>query len=393
MEVITLRAYMFQIYAIRAAGVTIEGAALRMLDAMFGFVYYRYIQLVLEPSHLLMRIVYLNRTIDSFHEEEAYHLFRFKKQDLKRLMTALKIPSIVKTEGRHKFTGEEVFLFSLMRLCTLTTLDEMAKNYFGREYSVWSKAFNWFLRHLFTTFKDLMCDNLKFWEPYFKGCAAAIQEKLASFGLVFLGILGVCGFIDDHCFATSRPFGKKLTAAQYRLAKLVQEAFYNGWKSIHGLKWQTFDLPNGMTADMWGPRSLRRNDLQLLSWSKLNERMGDCLEFSDILYLIYGDSIFPQLRYIRSSHKGDRLSDRLKFENKIMKKVRVSIEWHYGHLAILFPFIDYKRNVKILQQPCEMIYFAASLLRNCHCALYGNQTSRYFSCNPPTLEEFMQCNV
>jgi hypothetical protein len=144
-----------------------------------------------------------------------------------------------------------------------------------------------------------------------------------------------------------------------------------------------------MTAGMWGPRSLRRNDLHLLEWSQLEQRMHDCLANSPIDYLIFGDSIFPQLEHIRSSHKGDNLTDRELLENRILKKVLICIEWQYGHLASPFPFIDYERNVKILQQPCELIYFAASLLRNCHCTLYGNQTSTYFKCQPPTLECFM----
>jgi hypothetical protein len=144
----------------------------------------------------------------------------------------------------------------------------------------------------------------------------------------------VYGFIDDHCFATCRPCGPKETMEQWMAAKLVQEAFYNGWKSIHGLKWQTFDLPNGMTADMWGPRSLRRSDLRLLQWSRLEERMQDCLSDSELLYLIYGDSIFPQLQHIRSCHKGDNLTDRQLLENRVLKKFRICIEWHYGHLAM-----------------------------------------------------------
>jgi hypothetical protein len=33
---------------------------------------------------------------------------------------------------------------------------------------------------------------------------------------------------------------------------LIQQAFYNGWKSIHGLKHQTLDCAYGMTIDMFG---------------------------------------------------------------------------------------------------------------------------------------------
>lgn len=36
-----------------------------------------------------------------------------------------------------------------------------------------------------------------------------------------------------------------------RASNLMQEAFYNGWNRIHGLMWQTFDFPKGITANMW----------------------------------------------------------------------------------------------------------------------------------------------
>jgi hypothetical protein len=121
---------------------------LQALDTMFSFLYYQYLELILEPLYLNMPTVRLNRTIDSFHEEQAYHLFRFQKNDLKRLMKALRIPETVITSGRNKFSGEEVMLASLMRLCTLTALDEMAKTYFGRDYTAWSRAIRWFYIHL-----------------------------------------------------------------------------------------------------------------------------------------------------------------------------------------------------------------------------------------------------
>jgi hypothetical protein len=92
----------------------------------------------------------------------------------------------------------------------MTTLDEVAKTHFGRVYTVWSKAFKWFLVHLHSTFRDLMCDNLEYWKPCFKASATTIQKKLATHGLHYAaGAFGVCGFIDDPCFATCRPCGPK----------------------------------------------------------------------------------------------------------------------------------------------------------------------------------------
>jgi hypothetical protein len=215
---------MIHITALKVSSYKKTPVILQALDTMFCFLYYQYLELILEPLYLNMPTVRLNRTIDSFHEEQAYHLFRFQKNDLKRLMKALRIPETIITSGRNKFSGEEVLLASLMRLCTLTTLDEMAKTYFGRDYTAWSRAIKWFNIHLYTMFRDLMCDNLHCWEPYFKECAAAIQQKVAIYCLHY-ALFGVCGFIDDHCFATCRPCGPKETVEQWMRAQLIQEAF------------------------------------------------------------------------------------------------------------------------------------------------------------------------
>jgi len=39
----------------------------------------------------------------------------------------------------------------------------------------------------------------------------------------------------------------------------------------HGIKWQTVDLPNGMSFHVWGPFSVRHNNLFSLMRSDINE--------------------------------------------------------------------------------------------------------------------------
>jgi hypothetical protein len=49
----------------------------------------------------------------------------------------------------------------------------------------------------------------------------------------------------------------------------IQRAWYNGWKKLHGLKWQTIDLPNRMNFKVDGPFSVRENDLNALHDSEI----------------------------------------------------------------------------------------------------------------------------
>lgn len=73
-------------------------------------------------------------------------------------------------------------------------------------------------------------------------------------------------FIDCNCHETSRPVGgpRVVGANAARWLPEVQESFYNGWKSIHGLKHMTIDNAFGFTIDIFGPTSLRKTTLHYL---------------------------------------------------------------------------------------------------------------------------------
>jgi hypothetical protein len=81
------------------------------------------------------------------------------------------------------------------------------------------------------------------------------------------GDFAVSCFIDNNQVQTCRPGTGPvvdiLNGLNRRrpLADLIQQSFYNGWASKHGIKFETRDAPNGMTMNAFGPASLRHNDL------------------------------------------------------------------------------------------------------------------------------------
>jgi hypothetical protein len=173
-----------------------------------------------------------------------------------------------------------------------------------------------------------------------------------------------------------------------RWDKTIQQAFYNGWKSTHGLKHQTLDIAHGFTIDIFGPTSLRRNDLELLRDSNINQRIGE-VQAGDVYHVkIFGDSAYKVRSHIRSYYKLDDLKAvltndeyaTLKDWNYKMKTVRISIEWNYGVTAKLFRYIQNTDKLKIMQSDrVAKIYTVATLFRNFHVAKYGGQPSNYFS--------------
>ena len=73
-----------------------------------------------------------------------------------------------------------------------------------------------------------------------------------------------------------------------------------------------------------------------------------------------------------------------------MKSVRISIEWNDGTTASLLSFVVKKRKFKVYETAEEArIFIVATLFKNFHACLYGNQTMNYF--NVVLQEDF--CNI
>ena len=80
----------------------------------------------------------------------------------------------------------------------------------------------------------------------------------------------------------------------------MQRSFYNGWKSIHGLKHQTVDIAHGITIDLYGPMSLRRNDLTLLRESNIVNRLREVQDGQADQYVMFGDSAYKKQSHLTS---------------------------------------------------------------------------------------------
>ena len=84
-----------------------------------------------------------------------------------------------------------------------------------------------------------------------------------------------------------------------------------------------------------------------------------------IRYKVYGDSIFPWQECVQSRYYGDNVSARENLENRALSSCRESIEWHYGELGRLFPFIQYKNKNQLLKCPVKEVFITAMIMRNC----------------------------
>jgi hypothetical protein len=323
-------------------------------------------------------IVHLGRTIDSFTDEECYNNLRFRKEHLHRLLRCFRLENKeIKLSNRTIIGGEEIMLFSLHRLASTAKMYEHCLT-FGREQSTWSRVFHWFIDYVVNNFSHLLVNNLQYWEPKFHVFADKIRLKMnEKTGIEFQeGLFYVFGFHDDTVIGCCRPGGGPAEdgVGALRHSNFIQMAFYSGWKHHHGTKWQSLELPNGLCADMYGPFSFRHNDLEVFSLSNINERIADVQLGNEVQYLSYGDGIFTCLSHCKSKHSGNNLTRRQIDENNAMTSVRIANEWNYGLTAILWPRVKHKSSIKIKQHKnVSMIYFVATLLRNCRVCCAGNK--------------------
>ena len=87
----------------------------------------------------------------------------------------------------------------------------IAENVFGRDQSYQSRAFTYFIDHIYYKFLDLLTDNLQWWyeSGFLEQSRAAIQSKLASLGFTFSEdeLNTIFAFIDCNCMETCRVGG------------------------------------------------------------------------------------------------------------------------------------------------------------------------------------------
>lgn len=169
---------------------------------------------------------------------------------------------------------------------------------------------------------------------------------------------------------------------------IYQLQFYNGHKRKHAIKFQSLLLPNGIIANLFGPVNGRRHDGHLLAKSDLLSKLEQKFHTFRSPPHIYSDAGYPLRKFLITPFKGTPNRSE-EIVNKKMGKLRVAVEWGFGKIVQLFPFLDFKKNLKVYKQEVGKYYKIGAILSNCHTCLYGSQVCDYFEIDPPELEEYL----
>jgi hypothetical protein len=75
--------------------------------------------------------------------------------------------------------------------------------------------------------------------------------------------------------------------------------------------------------------------------------------------------------------------------NALYSKIRVSVEWYFGHIKNSWRFVDYQRNHKTFRHPVGKYFVAAMLMQNCRTCIHWSQQGYCYDCPAPTLSSYL----
>ena len=331
---------------------------------------------------------YVQRRFEDFNINTYSSRFRFRSpKDMKRLLDGFKLPESIRIKT-YRFSGEEILMISLIRLSYPARWIDVQHHFPGRSRQALQAAFYWFLDFMIQQWGYLLLNNREYWLPKMNDSADAIRCKLATLPTINYRQFhppshephgfSIFAFIDNTMIAMSRPGGPRTDGEQApRTDNLLQQTWWTGWKKLHGMKWQTITMANGMDFEVWGPVSVRRNDLLTLNRSQILPKLAALQANQQVKFKIFGDSAYYDEEYLATQ------------AGRGMASCRESIEWRYGDVKGLWKYIDYKHCLQLRKQPLGKIIFVCMLLTNAHCSMYGSEASSYFNCTPPSFEDWL----
>ena len=185
---------------------------------------------------------------NDFSTDECRNYFRCAKPHLNRIKACLRIPGKIKFKNRTTMSGEELLCRALYEICSGIDQYKISK-LFGGDQPLQSRAYSWFCLHVYDNFSHLVHNNLKWWldSGLLEESNEAIKRKM-KWSEWCDDEMDIAMFIDCNCMPSSRPGGGPCEdgASARRWSEKFQRSFYNGWKSIHGLKHQKTAILHSM---------------------------------------------------------------------------------------------------------------------------------------------------
>jgi hypothetical protein len=195
--------------------------------------------------------------------------------------------------------------------------------------------------------------------PYYAKLVSKKTDRLVD---------NVQGFIDGTLRKTCRP-------------SYFQRLEYSGYKRLHGIKFQSVVVPDGLIALMFGPVNGCQHDSYLLSTSGVLQHPHQLIPedgSTGIIFSLCCDPAYPQSRYLFGGFQNAALGSPEAAWNMAMSRVRECVEWGFKEMIAQFSFLDFRASMKIFQSTVAQYYVLGSFFKNIRSLKYSNQTASYF---------------
>ena len=104
----------------------------------------------------------------------------------------------------------------------------------------------------------------------------------------------------------------------------------------------------------------------------------------------YGDPAYPLRPQFQTSFWSAQITPLQNEWNKVESSVRVSVEWVFGDVINYHKFLDFCKDKKMQLSAVGKMYIVCALLQNVRSYFYGNSTSSFTDCNPPSIQEYFR---
>ena len=310
--------------------------------------------------------------LDNLTNAECWSEFRFYRNDIYQLQELFGIPDEIVTYNRLVVDGSEAMCVFLKRFAYPCRYSDIVSR-FGRPVPQYSIITNQIMDSIYNNFHHLL-ENMN--QPWLRpGNLELFCEVIHNKGAA---LDNCCGFIDGTVRPVCRP-GQ------------MQRVLYNGHKKVHGLKFQSVVMPNGLIANLYGPVEGKRHDSAMLTQSQLLPKLQQyAVDTNGRALCIYGDPAYPLRVQLQAPFRSVRLTQQEKDYNQSMSQVRVAVEWIFGDISSWFAFMDFKKNLKVGLSAVGKMYITCALLTNARTCLYQNTTSKFFNLDPPEISQYFQ---
>lgn len=139
----------------------------------------------------------------------------------------------------------------------------------------------------------------------------------------------------------------------------------------------------------YGPIEGRRHDMTVLRWSPIEEKLADALLMYAVQYYLYEDPMYILRPYLQVGFKGAALTEKQVEFYKVIAMVHIAVQWAFKDVKNYFTTMGFSRKLYLKNTPAGMFYLVATILWHFRVCLYKSQSATFFSCEAPTLEEYL----